>query len=278
VAIKKRDKNKGKRFAWFVAVGSLLIIAQLSYMLFFSQSTLVTTSEAIDKAVGKISGLDERRKELLKIQLAVEDYMSKNSGKAPKSLDLLRPEYFDIIPVDPKTRLPFSYKIEGAIPYVGYDLATELGISTKSGGAKPKTGKDSSEVAIEAREEVILASYVYDPTGKVDPFRPFDLSPKEDDLAGRTPLERYEIGQLKLTAVLGTANDATAFVENAAGKGFSVKKGTKIGLNGGTVIEIQPDKLLILESVTTFTGEKHSKTIEMKLRTKEQEKIQRQNE
>jgi len=115
------------------------------------------------------------------------------------------------------------------------------------------------------------APFVYDPTGKRDPFRPFDFSPPAATDESKTPLERYALGQLKLTAVLDGIAEPAAIVENAAGKGFTVKKGTKIGPNNGEVVEIRKDRLIIVETTTDFTGQTRSATVELVLRTKDQE-------
>jgi type IV pilus assembly protein PilP len=112
--------------------------------------------------------------------------------------------------------------------------------------------------------------FVYDASGKRDPFQPFDFSPKDTQRDNLSPLERYEIGQLKLTAVLDGFEEPTAIVENAAGRGFTVRRGTKIGPNGGAITEILKDKLVIVETITDYTGVSKTQTIEMAIRTKDQ--------
>lgn len=261
-------KGSRKSFvAKFAMVAIPLIIAEGAYVLLFSKEEVSTRKAAIENTVDKITTMDERRKVLLKVQLAVSDWTTRY-GKAPERLELLQPEYFDLMPVDPKTRKPFSYKVEGGKPIVGFDI---LGEFTRAGGAATK-GKpsDTTQMVTEEPEKV---SFVYDPTGKRDPFRPFDLSLKLDR-SKKKDLERYDYGQLKLTAVLGGFDEPKAIVENAAGRGFTVSKGTKIGPNGGEVIEIRPDRILILENVVDFTGESKAHTVEMKLRTKDQERTQ----
>jgi len=111
----------------------------------------------------------------------------------------------------------------------------------------------------------------YDASGKRDPFRPFDFAPKVTADDSRSPLERYEIGQLKLTAVLDGFDEPTAIVENAAGRGFTVKRGAKIGPNGGVIAEILPDRLLIDETITDFTGASKTTRIELTIRTHDQQ-------
>ena len=86
----------------------------------------------------------------------------------------------------------------------------------------------------------------------------------------KTPLERYDLGQLKLTAVLEGFDQPKAIIETSEGKGFTVGVGTKIGRNNGEIAEIQKDRVLILETEVDFTGVKKTKTTELRLRTKDQ--------
>ena len=252
-------------------VGIPLIIIQLGYVVLFSTNDTATVQQSIDKAIKNVKGVDDRRKSMLKIQLAVADFTSKNSGKPPESLDALRPTYFDSIPVDPMTGKPFNYKVDKNRPYVGFDIAGEMGtLVARNKDREPIS--DSSDPLL-SPDDVEKVSFVYDPSGKRDPFRPFDLGPKLTDLEGKTPLERYDYGQLKLTAVLAGFDEPQAIVENSNGKGFTVKKGTKIGTAGGVVVEIERDRVLILETTVDFTGEKKNRTVELKLRTKDQEEL-----
>lgn len=111
--------------------------------------------------------------------------------------------------------------------------------------------------------------FTYDPVGKRDPFLPFNFAPEQPkEFSATTPLEKYDIGQLKLTAILAGFGEPRAIVENAVGRGFTVTIGTKIGRKGGIVTEIRPEKVIIREEAIDFTGIKTSRNIEMTLRTK----------
>ena len=265
-----------------IIISAVLALAEIAYIVVMSSGQeALTMREAIDKAIASRKDVPNERKEQLRVQLAVTDFMTSNGGAPPASLDLLVPKYFDQIPVSSVSGKPFLYKVSGTRFYLA---ATEVELTEAM--APRKKGKDAAaapqpipanldpkSLTVE-QQQLLLASlneeqsrYVYDPLGKRDPFRPFDMSPKLPP--GATALERYDIGQLKLTAVLNIGDEPTANVENAAGKGFLVKKGAKIGLNGGEVVEILPDRLLILETETDFTGQAKTKTVELKLRTKD---------
>jgi len=125
--------------------------------------------------------------------------------------------------------------------------------------------KSSEKAGFGVEEIANSPRFLYDPSGKRDPFKPFDLAP-QIDLTGREDLERYPIDQLRLTAVMRAGEEPTALIVNRAGHGYTVRKGTKVGINGGEIIEILEDKLLILETSGDFTGETSTRTVELLLR------------
>ena len=265
----RSKKNTG--FQRIITVVGVLIVVEVVYLGWFGGGREpVSMRDAINTAVAAKTELSTQRQAQLKIQLALGDFRAKNR-RLPASLNELVPVYFDVVPLDPETNQPFPYRVDG----VRYYLGTEP-TPAPAGGAAPAGG--GASVAPGEQAELIASldgdnkkeGFIYDPTGKRDPFRPFDFSPKNNN-KGATPLEKYNLGQLKLTAVLEGFDEPSAIVENAAGKGFTVKKGTKIGPNGGEVIEILKDKLLILEKSVDFTGQAKTQTVELKLRTKDQE-------
>ena len=74
-------------------------------------------------------------------------------------------------------------------------------------------------------------TFVYNPAGKRDPFKQFDFSARPQNPNAGTPLERYSLGQLRLTAVIIDPKTCapTALVEDSMGKGYPIKIGAKIG-------------------------------------------------
>ncbi len=104
----------------------------------------------------------------------------------------------------------------------------------------------------------------YEAANHRDPFRPPNLGNVE---MARTPLERYQIGQLKLVGVVWDqgAGAPRAMVEDSAGLGYIVSAGTAIGSSGGVVRRIEPRRVLIEETVTNFYGEEEPKEIVMAL-------------
>ena len=262
-------KKKGSSTYLQIIVGLvvLLLIGNLVYWL--NREEPKTVAQVIAEKLAERRDISPRRREQLRIQLAVTDYMDKHGGEPPASLSSLVPIYFDRVPIDPDTNSPFAYSVRGNTFIVGTSAPAgrEPERTSKAGAKVSGAEADALIASLDQQEEEV--PFIYDPTGKRDPFQPFNMAPKLE-LEGKTELERFSLGQLRLTAVLEGMDKPSAIVETSTGKGFTVTIGTKIGVNSGEVIEILPDKLLILETSTDFTGKKQTRTVEMKLRTKNQ--------
>jgi Tfp pilus assembly protein PilP len=131
-------------------------------------------------------------------------------------------------------------------------------------GDKRAPGPASTEAKNEAEKKE--EEYSYDASGKADPFKPFiQLTPVKE--ASRniplTPLQRYEVSQLRLVAILSTPEGNVALVEDSSGKGFFLKKGTYVGKNDGRVTKILKDKVFVEEVYPDVFG--HPKQSEVAL-------------
>jgi Tfp pilus assembly protein PilP len=100
-----------------------------------------------------------------------------------------------------------------------------------------------------------------------DPFRPLSmlLRPKRPEVP-RTPLEEYDLGALKLVAIIYDTSNPKAMVEDAEGKGFSVGMGAKIGNAGGVVRTIEADRVVVEEEFVDFYGEKKKSETVLRLK------------
>jgi len=103
--------------------------------------------------------------------------------------------------------------------------------------------------------------------GPRDPFRPFNLAlrPKVVETP-RTPLEQYNVGSLKLVAVIYDTQNPKAMVEDDSGLGYTIGIGTKIGDQGGVVKLIDPDRVVVEEDFVDFYGEKKKTEIVLRLK------------
>jgi type IV pilus assembly protein PilP len=109
----------------------------------------------------------------------------------------------------------------------------------------------------------------YNPAGRRDPFSP----PRVGQALGTgttSPLQRYDVGQLRLVAVIYDTREPRAVVEDDQGLGYIVRLGTPIGANGGAVSGIQKGKVIIQEDTVDFYGEHRPVEVTMELRTAEQ--------
>lgn len=107
----------------------------------------------------------------------------------------------------------------------------------------------------------------YDATGRRDPFR----APRTGATGGeaRTPLQMYDVGQLRLVAVIYDTHEPRAVVEDDQGLGYIVRIGTPVGSNGGQVSAIERGRVMIREDAVDYYGEHRPNEVTMELRTAE---------
>ena len=127
--------------------------------------------------------------------------------------------------------------------------------------APPRPAPTLQAAAVEEPEE----EYRYDPTGKPDPFRSFIKREIELGPAVTTPLERFDLSQLEVTAIIWGTDRPRALVRDPAGKGYVVQAGTAIGKNKGRVIEILDNMVLVKETYVDFRDRATTKEVEMRL-------------
>ena len=99
--------------------------------------------------------------------------------------------------------------------------------------------------------------FSYNPVGKADPFRPFiQLTPEKMPKSGfLTPLQKYDISQLRLVAIITLPEGNVALVEDQQGKGYFLKRGTAIGRHDGKVKAIHKDRVIVEEAYSDVLGQ-----------------------
>ncbi len=112
-----------------------------------------------------------------------------------------------------------------------------------------------------------LAAWRYDPAGKRDPFRPVWLATREAESRALplSPLQGYELSQLKLTGVVLDLDPPRALVEDASGLGFILVPGTPIGTSEGRVTRIGPRQVVVEEWRTDVIGQRHRVEVVLEL-------------
>ncbi len=142
-------------------------------------------------------------------------------------------------------------------------------------GPKETDGTNQKKLAAVASE--LANSFVikkYDTMGRVDPFVPLLNEKTEESVQATpeakkpkrilTPLEKMEVSQLKLVAVVKVKGRHIAMVEESSGKGYEVVVGTYMGRHQGRVSEITRDGILIKEYVKNFKGVRKERIQEIK--------------
>ena len=152
----------------------------------------------------------------------------------------------------------------------------------------PKMDNDQIEKKLTAplsptvqENKSLIKIFSYNPKGKIDPFEPLVKStPKEKPVAvfmastktsktvkriPRTPLEKIDLSQLKLTGIIRAQSGNKALVEEASGKGYIITKGTYIGIHSGKVIQILNDRIIIEEEMEDGLGNITTKKVEIKI-------------
>lgn len=124
-----------------------------------------------------------------------------------------------------------------------------------------------------------LAVFSYQLGGRPDPFSPFitekatssinmdEVVDSEETLTG---MQLFEPGQLKLVAIVFENNAEIAMVEDAAGQGYTLRPGMKIGKKG-IITTIDPNQVNIEETSLTRAGKKLTNNIVMLLKKKGEE-------
>ncbi len=159
---------------------------------------------------------------------------------------------------------------------------------------KAEEGESGKSESVEDLEESITLFYgvnqkkkIYDQTigyrseGRVDPFMAlFKDEPPQPQAAAtpekqkkgekpkrtqRTPLEKVDLSQLKLVAIIRAESGNRALVQEASGKGYIIKKGTYVGIHSGKVSQILKDKVIVAEEDEDFMGNVTIRERELKL-------------
>ncbi len=146
----------------------------------------------------------------------------------------------------------------------------ELAARVKSKGRQLAQGdrRDAAERGKSDGTEfaVVDQEYVYDPSGKRDPFRSFILTVDNERKDSRGPLEQFDLAQLTVVAVVWGTDRPRAVVADPSGRGYIVREGTYMGKNEGRIIEIADNALTVKETYVDYFGETTSKDVTMRVR------------
>lgn len=99
--------------------------------------------------------------------------------------------------------------------------------------------------------------YVYDPTGKRDPFKPFkELRPIADKGNGASvkqgslePLQRWDLDRLQVVGILWEVKRPRAMLRDPDGAVYTIVKSSRVGRNEGIVTAIREGEVVIVETL-----------------------------
>jgi type IV pilus assembly protein PilP len=155
--------------------------------------------------------------------------------------------------------------------------------AAKPAEVKPAVQQEAKQEARQEAPPLEMPDYRYDPKGKIDPFKPFvrlelptpsKKGPEIKKLTGHlTPLQRVALDKVRVTGIAGSSSKRVAMVEDGGGggKGYLVFVGTLIGENGGKVIQILPDRVIVEEKLGESKGKEKMHRVALKLHKEEGE-------
>lgn len=184
--------------------------------------------------------------------------------------------------VSPKTPLPGQNKpAPETDPEPGVaNLSTKADNQARNGGKKaleqvPEVSVKPDNADMQAGDLKPADSDGYVAKSMIDPFKPLIQEKKEIPVPEikkpakpqriLTPLEKMELSQIKLVAVVIMGDRKIAMVEEATGKGYEVGIGTYMGKNQGQVVDITFDTILVKEVVTDYKGNQTERLQEIKM-------------
>ena len=136
----------------------------------------------------------------------------------------------------------------------------------------PALPDPTSAAAPEEELEAPEVAYSYTPVGKRDPFKSiFENAPQSSEKLQE--LQKFQLDQLKIVAIITGRATPYAMVEDPSGKGHTLTRGKLIGKNFGRVASINPDCVVVKEEYRDYTGRKVTNELSMCLPKPEVAKI-----
>jgi len=147
------------------------------------------------------------------------------------------------------------------------DAAKEKLRETFGAGAKPAAKDAPMDLNLPKKSPQAPAEPVELRGSDRDPFRPTTLRSKvtRPTRENLSPLERNDLSQLKLVAIIWDIKEPRAMVEDGSGLGYVVKVGTPIGGNDGKVKAIHRNEVVVEEFYSDDYGARKKRDVGMKL-------------
>jgi type IV pilus assembly protein PilP len=128
-------------------------------------------------------------------------------------------------------------------------------VVTKPTAQKVPTEK-ATVAAVKSVKEDSAEVFVYNSIGRRDPFESLlkEEAEARESSVPRTPLEKFDLGQFRVQAILVGKGAPRAMVSAPDGKNYILKPGLKIGKNNGLIKDITRSAIIVEESTVDLTG------------------------
>jgi len=114
--------------------------------------------------------------------------------------------------------------------------------------------------------------YFYNPVGKRDPFKQYIGETIKDDARPRSPLERYKLDEMVLTAIVWGIANPRALLKAPDGYSYIIRTNTRIGRNRGRVSRITKRQVFVEEEYRDPSGKLVVRERNFEIRRKKQKK------
>lgn len=153
-------------------------------------------------------------------------------------------------------------KASSATPRTPAGLAPAASATPAKPPAGPAANATTSATPAQIQPPALTTApadnYIYNPSGKPDPFRPFvtvDTTVVKQQIAKKAevsmfPLQRAETEKYRVVGIAGDKNHRVAICEDTSKKFYPLHIGTRIGLFNGKVIDILADRVIVEEYET----------------------------
>ncbi|TAK01103.1 MAG: hypothetical protein EPO39_14890 [Candidatus Manganitrophaceae bacterium] len=120
--------------------------------------------------------------------------------------------------------------------------------------------------AIPVKQEDPASLFQYNPEGRRDPFKSIIIaSAKRNASESLPPLQRKELSEMKLIGIVWGSFGYGAVIQTPDGKGYPVRKGTRIGMNNGVISQITNKEMVVEERYLDIFGETKVRNVVMEL-------------
>ncbi len=135
-----------------------------------------------------------------------------------------------------------------------FDYKAEYDRVSKTASVAPRSDIEKNITDIIKKR----STYIYSAVGKRDPFRSYfgDVRAVEEEREPVSELQKYDISDLNVTAIVWGITEPRAVVVTPDRKSIIVKRGSFIGKNWGKISAVFPDKLEITEVYKDPLGRK----------------------